>query len=341
MYDKEKNCMKVISQYCGKRLDYVQVGGGNTSYKFDDKIMAIKASGYSLAEVTQDSGYMTVDYSKIIKDYAALSENSDCDVEVETLKINMNSVSLLEGMKNLRPSVEVGFHSYLKRAVVHTHSVYSNLLCCSDQGRDLAQKIFENSELGYIYIPFINPGFRLSMRIKDECHAFQAKNGKMPELVFMESHGIIASDDNYETAMDIHEKANDMIRDYFKTRAFPTPVMEKTNEGYISKMPLVSEFIQNFGADTAYFEKTLLYPDQMVYQGNNLGKTILIDSKSGQITFKMSENQAKTTFEVMFAVMYIISEIKRLGLDLKLLCDEGVVFIRDWESEKYRAELVK
>ena len=340
MYKNEKKSMKEISNYAGSHVDYVQGGGGNTSYKFDVRLMAIKASGYSLLEVEKEKGYVTVDYAAIKSDYAELAEKKDVDIEKETLKINMDSISLLEGMENKRPSVEVGFHSYLKRAVVHTHSVYSNLLCCSEEGRDLAEKIFGGSEYGYVYIPFINPGFRLSMVIEEETRQFQASHGKFPELIFMESHGMIASDDDAEKAIEIHENANNMIKAFFGTAEFPKAKVEPEEIAFSSATEMIKAFVQN-GADENYFYSTILYPDQMVYLEANLGKTILINKEKGNITYKMSEKQAQTTEEVILGVVYIISEIKRLGLTLKLLCDEGVDFIRNWESEKYRASLNK
>jgi len=178
MFNDSKKAMTAISQYCGNRVDYIQGGGGNTSYKFDDKLMAIKASGYTLVDVAPEQGYVTVDYSKILRKYEQLSKKVDVDIEKETLLINLECVELLDGMKDLRPSVEVGFHSYLQRAVVHTHSVYSNLLCCTDEGRDNAKAIFGNSEFGYVYLPFISPGYTLSIRVKDEVEAYKMKRAR-------------------------------------------------------------------------------------------------------------------------------------------------------------------
>ena len=333
--------MKTISNYAGLRVDYVQGGGGNTSYKFNDQLMAIKASGYTLKEVEEEAGYVTVDYAKIKDQYASLMENENVDVEKETLAINLESINLLEGMDNLRPSVEVGFHSYLPRAVVHTHSVCSNLLCCSEEGRDTAKKIFGVSEFGYIYIPFINPGYMLSMHIKDEVAVFKAKNGKLPDLIFMESHGIIASNDDFERAMEIHEKANQMIIDHFSATAFPIASIKKTEDGVFSDTPFIHDFIMNFSADNKYFDEVILYPDQMVYLAGNLGKTIIVDKKNNTIQYKVTEKLAQTIEELILGVAYIISEISRNDLTLKLLCDEGIDFIRNWESEKYRASLVK
>ena len=57
-----------ISKYAGMRNDLAQAGGGNTSVKIDDQVMLVKSSGYQLADVNRDSGYMKVDY-RLIVDY--------------------------------------------------------------------------------------------------------------------------------------------------------------------------------------------------------------------------------------------------------------------------------
>lgn len=341
MYKEQIQSIKTISQYAGKRLDFVQGGGGNTSYKFDEHIMAIKASGYSLTEVEEYKGYVTVDYSAIKQKYAELAEKKDVDVEKETLAINLACVSLLPDMENKRPSVEVGFHSYLKRAVVHTHSVYSNLLCCAKEGREVAKQIFGSSELGYIFIPFINPGFRLSMHIKKKADAYKSINGRYPDVIFMENHGMIAHSDNGDGAMAIHDRANDMIAEHFGAIAFPQPKITVACNQFVSDTPFLKDFIKRFNVEETYFDTTILYPDQLVYLGANLGDTILIDAKEGAITYKTCLKQAKMIEEVIVGVAYIISEIHRAGLSLKRLGDEGIDFIRNWESEKYRSKLVK
>ena len=89
MYNKERKEMQRISNYCGDRVDYVQGGGGNTSVKFDDKLMAIKASGYTLKETTQEKGFVTVDYQNIKKYYNEVDISADKDFEKESLAINL------------------------------------------------------------------------------------------------------------------------------------------------------------------------------------------------------------------------------------------------------------
>ncbi|NMA66786.1 MAG: class II aldolase/adducin family protein, partial [Clostridiaceae bacterium] len=63
MYEKRSKELEAISQYAGKRIDYVQGGGGNTSVKLNDEFMAVKASGYKLSQITENEGYVVVNYT--------------------------------------------------------------------------------------------------------------------------------------------------------------------------------------------------------------------------------------------------------------------------------------
>ena len=340
MYEQDKKEMKAISNYAGARLDYVQGGGGNTSVKFDDKIMAIKASGYTLKEVTEEKGYVTVDYKKIKNEYLDIVNKKGIDIEKESLKVNMDSIRLLDGMENKRPSVEVGFHSFLKKCVVHTHSSYSNILCCSQEGEEKAKDIFKGSGLGYFFIPFINPGLSLALYIKEGVETFKKENGKFPDIIFMENHGIITTNDDDEKAVELHETANTLIRDYFKTSDFPVPSIKKSDDGYVSDTEFIKAFIKTHQADEAYFDKNILYPDEMVYLGSKLGDSILVDVKSGEITYKTEEKQALLIEQIILGALFIISEIEKAKMTVKPLGDDGRDFIKNWESEKYRASLV-
>lgn len=54
-----------MSNFYGENEDYVLGGGGNTSYKDKEKgIMYVKASGYSLADITED-GFAAMDMAKL------------------------------------------------------------------------------------------------------------------------------------------------------------------------------------------------------------------------------------------------------------------------------------
>lgn len=149
------------------------------------------------------------------------------------------------------------------------------------------------------------------MHIKEESELSDDTKGKLPDIIFMKNHGIIASHDDYEKTIEIHEKANRRIADYFIVIRFPEANIEKKEYGFISKTDLIKDFILEFDADEAYFNVNSLYPDQVVYLRNKLGKTIFIDKQSGTINYKMKKSQAQTLEEIILSVSYIISEINK------------------------------
>ena len=332
-----KRSMEKISAYAGNRKDYVQGGGGNTSVKLDDNLMAIKASGYTLQEVTQEKGYVTVDYQKIRQYYNTVDVSEDRDFEKESLAVNLDSVVLLEGMENRRPSVEVGFHSFLKKNVIHTHSVYANILCCSAEGRTAAQHILRGEK--YLLIPYIDPGFRLTLAIKQAADEYVVMHGMQPQVILMENHGIVVHGDEDGEAIALHERVNDKIRAYFKLPEFPVPVIKRADSGYASDTGYLKRFLAESRADEVYFGVLTLYPDQLVYIGGKLGDTVRI--QDGEVLYTASRKEAEAIEETLVGVVYVVSEIRRAGLTLREMGQEGAAFINNWESEKYRSKLIK
>lgn len=337
MYRIAKQEMRRISNYCGNRVDYVQGGGGNTSIKFDDTLMAIKASGYTLKETTEDKGYVTVDYQKIRQYYQSVDPCADRDYEKESLALNLDSVVLLGGMENKRPSVEVGFHSFLPRCVVHTHSVYANMLCCSVEGKNIAAVVLKGSGISYAFVPYIDPGFRLTLAIKDAVQTYKQQRGCLPDVVFMENHGIVASNDDTEKAIAIHEEVNTRITHHFELGAYPKPRISKTAEGYKSDTAYLNDFVLKKGC--AFFETLKLYPDQLVYINKKLGDAVRI-GQSG-IYYNTTEKEATVIEETLLGAAFVVGEIEKAGLKVQQMNKAAVNFINNWESEKYRSKLAK
>ena len=106
-----------LSHAAGCRADYVQGGGGNTSVKLENGLMAIKASGYRLADIQTDDGYAVLDYQAIQRFYQENEPESFSDVEAAGSGCAKENTKAIEGLKALRPSVEAGFHSVLKTFV--------------------------------------------------------------------------------------------------------------------------------------------------------------------------------------------------------------------------------
>jgi ribulose-5-phosphate 4-epimerase/fuculose-1-phosphate aldolase len=336
-YTKALQSYAHMSGSLGLRKDYVQGGGGNTSVKLDDKLMAIKASGYTLAEITPEKGYVTVDYPQIMKYYRTVDVTQDRNFEKESLAASLQSVNLLPGMENKRPSVEVGFHALLKKYVVHTHAVYANILCCSEEGREISSILFADS--GFIYIPYIDPGFRLTLAIQNALTEYSAKHGVLPSVIFLENHGVITHADEADEAIALHEMVNSRIVKHFGLNEFPEPVIRPVEQGFVSATAYITAYMQSSGKDEAYFNALKLYPDQLIYLGGKMGGVIQISSEG--ILYAAGQKEAQAMEETLLGVVYVLDMIVKAGLHLKQMDDKDASFINNWESEKYRSGLIK
>lgn len=78
-----------MSKYAGMREDLVQAGGGNSAYKIANDKMAIKASGYQLADITEKTGYAIVN-PKIIRD--AFLNCADLEVMTEEESFSLSII---------------------------------------------------------------------------------------------------------------------------------------------------------------------------------------------------------------------------------------------------------
>ena len=135
-----------MSQCAGARNDYVQGGGGNTSAKLAGGLMGIKASGYCLSDITPETAYAVLDYEALRRFYYGNESEQLADVEKQGSAFARENTKQIEGLPTLRPSVEAGFHSILRKFVCHTHSVYANFACCSTACREIAEKAFAGAD---------------------------------------------------------------------------------------------------------------------------------------------------------------------------------------------------
>ncbi|MCX7711522.1 MAG: class II aldolase/adducin family protein [Clostridia bacterium] len=348
MYEQGLKELEIISKAAGNRIDYVQGGGGNTSVKLNNELMAVKASGFKLNQITPTEGFVVVNYKNIKTYYEGVDLSQDVDFEKESVEVAKKNVVEMEGLKVLRPSVEAGFHSIMKKYVIHTHPVYANILCCSKEGATVVEKIFGGREYAYLWIPYINPGFCLTLKIKEEIDLCIKRCGKFPEVVFMENHGLIVTADDYQRAVELHEEVNNLIRGNFKLQeAYPVINLEKVDDNtFRSKTEYIVNYFSEKDISRDFFDKAALYPDQLVYLNSSLSvngseNKLNINSKTGELLYKTNYSEAMTIEETLLGYLYVVNGIEKCGLDIKVMSEREIEFIRNWESEAYRKSLVK
>ena len=112
MSDFVNNNRKLLEEYVrlshcsGGRSDYVQGGGGNTSVKLAGGKMAIKASGYRLSDVGTEQAYSVLDYQMLRSFYGGHEAKDFQDVEAAGAAQTKQAQCRIEGLPELRPSVE-------------------------------------------------------------------------------------------------------------------------------------------------------------------------------------------------------------------------------------------
>lgn len=187
------------------------LGEGNTSAKLSDETFLVKASGTSLSTLTE-SDVVECRFAPLL---AMLDRDdlSDQQIEDELFACRVDPSAK-------KPSVEALFHAYLLtlpgiQFVGHTHSIAVNQILCSPLARDFAERRLFPDEIvccggASVFVPYTDPGLKLSQIIRDGCVRFIEKFSVPPRVILLENHGIItlgASPAAVKAAMYMADKA--------------------------------------------------------------------------------------------------------------------------------------
>ncbi len=332
-----------ISTYAGSRVDYTQGGGGNTSVK-DEGVMFIKASGFKLIDINETTAYVPMDLEKIRSFFESVDLSDGRDYDALNKQVTAEATLKYEGLAALRPSVEVGFHSVLKKYVIHTHSIYANLLTCAVDGKAIAEEIFAEADFGYIFMPYIDPGFTLSVKMKEAVAEYTQKTGKYPEVIFMQNHGLVVSGDCIDRVKEVNEAVNNaIVKKFSLSDEYRQVTLAKVAENaYYSQTPLVCSFVKENALTKAMLDEYPLYPDQLVYLNNILAfapEKMVADGNT--VNYNTNGKEAQTLEETLFAYLFVVTTLKKNGLKISTMSEKDVDFINNWEAEKYRRSLSK
>lgn len=229
------------SRQIGLNPAYIQGGGGNTSLKLNEDSMLIKSSGCRLAEVGSTFGFSSVSHAEIVS-YLSQPASDDDSFAQDIVRYTSPG--------SARPSIETALHSLMDVCVVHTHSVFANILTCSQEGSSMSKELFPDS----IWIEYETPGRDVTLALR---RALLERQGN-DSLVFLENHGIITAGKNTEEAFNLHESTNQKIIKHLG--------IDKT---FDDKIPFT---------DLEYMKSHVFFPDQVVY---TLSGDELAQSKAG------------------------------------------------------------
>jgi rhamnose utilization protein RhaD (predicted bifunctional aldolase and dehydrogenase)/NAD(P)-dependent dehydrogenase (short-subunit alcohol dehydrogenase family) len=215
-----------ISQFYGKDKDFVIAGGGNTSYK-DEKYIWVKASGTTLATITEE-GFAVLDRERLkqlsTKKYSEYSDERENQIKNDLFRASVYPE------RNLRPSVETSMHEIINYSfVVHTHPTLVNAIMCCPDAEKQTQQLFGDDVL---YVPYTDPGYILFKKVESDLKAYREKFGKEPNIIFLQNHGIFVAANTVAEIHTLYDKVISIIAAKIKTKAdiAPLPVDNKLSQ---------------------------------------------------------------------------------------------------------------
>lgn len=190
MLQLQKDCI-YLSNLFGACSHRCQGAGGNISVK-DKNILYVKASGYRLSTITEDSGIVMCDIPMIKK---CLDDNIE-DIDTKP-----------------KPSMEVFFHILPKKYIVHIHPTFFCKYLCRKEGRSIFSK--ENF-VDSLYVEYTKPGIELAKKLfslyKDE------------SCIFLENHGIILLASTIDTLIQLYTRHETKLESIVQEKRKSSPI---------------------------------------------------------------------------------------------------------------------
>lgn len=193
---KEIEELIAISRKYGSDPRFVIAGGGNTSYKSEDRLW-VKASGHALATITED-GFAVLDRA-LLNPMGRRRYSADIAVREEQVK---NDLAVACITKDRRPSVETSLHNCMGFAyVVHLHPTLVNGMMCSQYAKAECTDMFPEA----LYIEYTDPGYTLFKKVFNRIKAYKAEFGREPQVIFLQNHGIFVGADSCAEIESIYD----------------------------------------------------------------------------------------------------------------------------------------
>lgn len=339
---KKARELSYISKLCGQDERLVQAGGGNTSVKLDDRYMLVKASGYHLTDVTEQSGYAVADY-RLITDIFSGGEVDD-NQEAAIL-----SKALTEGG---RPSIETFLHSVTGRYTIHTHPLGVTMYAAAEGGMERLSEMFPDS----VAVEYATPGIKLAKK-----YYAAVKSKPDAKLIFLKNHGMLVSADTPEDALELHTRTVKKIDESLGLDTAVYDTSRRLFEALQEIQPGLIAYQTDTQAVNAAVERAggawghAYSPDCVVYGGGSIA--VLKNDFVGELR-KHKEKYGMAKAALADGYVFAIAENMKAARDIACILDFSAkvylsgkgrklieldsaerAFLLNWDSEKYRASL--
>jgi rhamnose utilization protein RhaD (predicted bifunctional aldolase and dehydrogenase) len=338
--------------------DYVKGGGGNTSAKTVQTIW-VKPSGTTLATLTPQA-FLGMDRAKLGALYQGgmPTESAAREARVQELM----AAAILPGHKG-RPSVEAPLHDLLPGVfVVHNHPALINGLLCSRRAGGECARLFPEA----LWIPYVNPGFTLSLDVRRHVQEYERSRGKRPTVLMLENHGTFILGDSAESVRAEFANCFDKLRAEYRKANVPLNLQYRRPAAEAEVQEVRRKLQDLLGAEAAFaayspgFEVAQgpISPDHIVY-----AKSYAYDGpikREGLQAFRDRWGYSPQVLVAKVGVFGLGNSQKKaqLALDLaqdgalvqqlaaafggiQLLTDAAREFIETWEVESYRQKQIQ
>lgn len=308
--NSDLNWFVKTSRSLGGNINLVQGAGGNISVKSDNQ-MIVKSSGIRLSNISRTDGYIIVNHEKISGIY---SKNTGEDIANKII-----AASTISGSG--KPSIETGFHSFLKKYVIHLHPVLLNVILCSTKSRKILSDIFNDTD--FLWVPYAKVGHQVSSEIK--------KRINDQEIIFLENHGIIITSDKPDCCTVVNMVLQRVIS-YLEgsVKDFLPFVYQNLQNREIGVFTNTSALVAR---NSNKILKKFLFPDAAVFATSDK-----ISVGENDICYNMNEENARNIDEILSAHAYLHETIEKFT-EPKYLTEAEVLELLGMEFEKYRRKL--
>ncbi len=332
---------------------YVKGGGGNTSVK-NDQTLWIKPSGTTLKTLTEES-FVPMKRATLS---GVREQNLSTEVAERESQVKDILMSAVEPGATGRPSVETMLHNaFSAQFVVHTHPALVNGLTCAVNGEKKSAELFPES----IWIEYTDPGYVLFLKVDDEIKKYKKVNGKEPQVIFLENHGVFVAGDTEEEIREIYSSILKKLGEEYSKAGidFDIKVNAKSKNAPANAQKLAN-LLATTVSTSGNFEVVNgpLTPDHIVYAKSfpfigefdrekldsfkaTRGYYPIICVCGGDVfACGASENRAELAMELAMDGAQVAQLCKAFG-GVRFMSDAAREFIENWEAESYRSAMMK
>lgn len=226
--------------------------------------------------------------------------------------------------------MEAGFHAFLGKYVLHTHSVYVVTLSGSIRGREVLSGACARLKLRAVHVPYCNPGTDLAVAVGK----IVERAGAVPDVLFLQNHGLIVSASTANRTLAIHRAVHAEILKRVQFRPYTTPRVVPSGARWKSGTVR--------GRTVSQFSKKILFPDQVVFcDVFSKKKTAAITVRNGVVHYALGHDAAFAAEEIINAWDYVVRASSQLSFPVRQLPPAVRRYVSGMAAEKHRRGMVK